>query len=114
MQKSDCQSVASANTYQSVNAPDSYGYPEIGEALMMRRAVTTMKVPDKEPTQRKSLFKTTCKARGKVGKVLIGSGSTENFVSLEMVEKLKLRKLPHPYPYKVSWLTQGQKIVVEE
>lgn len=81
---------------------------------MMRRVVTTMKVLDKDPTQRKSLFKTTCKVGGKVCKVLIDFGCTKNFVSLEMVEKLKLRKLPHPYPYKFSWLTQGQQAVVEE
>lgn len=81
---------------------------------MMRRVVTTMKVPHKEPTQRKYFFKTTFKAGGKVCKVLIDSGSAENFVSLEMVENLKLTRLPHPYPYKVSWLTQGQKVVVEE
>lgn len=114
VQESDCQSVESATTYQSVNAPDSYGYPKRGEALMMRRAITTMKVPDKEPPQRKSLFKTTCKAGEKVCKVLIDSRSTKKFVSLEMVEKLKLRRLPHPYPYKVSWLTQGHQAVVEE
>lgn len=65
---------------------------------MIRRAVTTMKMFDRQPPQRKSLFKTTCKAGGKVGKVLIDFGSTENFVSLEMVEKLKLRRLPHPFP----------------
>lgn len=80
----------------------------------MRREMNTMKVPDKEPPQRKSIFKTTCRAGGKVCRVLINSGFTENFVSLEMVEKLKLRRLPHPYPYKVSWITQGQQEVVEE
>lgn len=80
----------------------------------MRREVTTMKVPDKEPPQRKSLFKTTCRVGGKVCKALIDSGSTKNFVSLEMVENLKLRRLPNPHPYKVSWLTQDQQEVVEE
>jgi len=114
IQESDCQSMTSSNTYQSVNAPNGYGYPEKGESLMFRRAMTTMKVPDREPPQRKSLFKTTCKAGGKVCKVLIDSRSTENFVSVEMVEKLKLSRLPHHCPYKISWLTQGQQIVVEE
>lgn len=102
----DCQSVASANTYQSINTLESYGYPKRGEALMIRRVVTTMNMSDREPPQRKSLIKTTCKAGGKVCKVLIDSSSTKNFVSLEMVEKLKLRRLPHPCPCKVSWLTQ--------
>lgn len=35
-------------------------------------------------------------------------------MSIEMVEKLKLRRIPHPYPYKVSWLTKGQQTLVEE
>ncbi|XP_059064780.1 uncharacterized protein LOC131856855 [Cryptomeria japonica] len=113
IQESDCQSVNNSNTFQSVNAPDSYGYPERGEALMMRRAI--LKVPiTKEPPQRKAIFRTTCKSGGKVCKVLIDSGSTENFVSMEMVEKLKLKRIPHLYPYKVSWLTQGQQALVEE
>ncbi|XP_059063819.1 uncharacterized protein LOC131856278 [Cryptomeria japonica] len=113
IQKSDYQSVNNSNTFQSVNAPDSYGYPERGEALMMRRAL--LKVPiTKEPPQRKAIFKTTCKSRGKVCKVMIDSSSIENFVSMEMVEKLKLKRIPHPYPYKVSWLTQGQQALVEE
>ncbi|XP_059068693.1 uncharacterized protein LOC131859152 [Cryptomeria japonica] len=113
IQESECQSVNSSNTFQSVNALDSYGYPERGEALMMRRAL--LKVPiTKEPPQRKAIFGTTCKSGGKVCKVLIDSGSTENFVSMEMVEKLKLKRIPHPYPYKVSWLTQGQQALVEE
>ncbi|XP_059074805.1 uncharacterized protein LOC131874884 [Cryptomeria japonica] len=113
IQESDCQSVNSSNTFQSLNAPDSYGYLERGEALMMRRAL--LKVPiTKEPPQRKAIFKTTCKTGGKVYKVLIDSGSTENFVSMEMVEKLKLKRIPHHYPYKVAWLTQGQQALVEE
>ncbi|XP_059073655.1 uncharacterized protein LOC131874339 [Cryptomeria japonica] len=113
IQESDCQSVNSSNTFQSVNALDSYGYPERGEALMMRRAL--LKVPiTKEPPQRKAIFKTTCKLGGKVCKVIIDSGSTKNFVSVEMVEKLKLKRIPHSYPYKVSWLTQGQQALVEE
>ena len=79
---------------------------------MMR---TLLKMPIKEkPPQRKSIFKTTCKSGGKVCKVLVDSGSTENFVALEMVEKLKLPRIPHQYPYKVSWLNKGQQTIVEE
>ena len=45
---------------------------------------------------------------------MVDSGSTKNFVALEMVEKLKLPRTPHPYPYKVSWLNKGQQTIVEE
>ena len=31
-----------------------------------------------------------------------------------MVEKLGLKKLPHPNPYKVSWLNKEQQVIVNE
>jgi hypothetical protein len=54
--------------------------------------------------QRNSLFRTTCKTKDRVCKVIIDSGSTDNLVSTEMVEKLELETTAHPRPYKVSWL----------
>ena len=50
--------------------------------------------PEKEavkPIQRKDLFKTVCKSKGKCFKMVIDSGSTNNFVSTEMVDKLGLK-----------------------
>ena len=43
-----------------------------------------------DQTQRKVLFRTFCKSRGKCYKLIIDSGSTENLVSTKMVEKLEL------------------------
>lgn len=84
-----------------------------GDSLMLRR--TLLKVPQcKEPLQRESLFKTTCKSHGKVCKVIVDSRSTKNIVALEMVEKLKLKRLQHVSPYRVSWLNKGQHVVVDE
>jgi hypothetical protein len=34
----------------------------------------------------------------------VDSGSTDNLVSTEMVEKLELETIDHPSPYKLSWL----------
>ena len=31
-----------------------------------------------------------------------------------MIQKLILRRVPHHFPYKVSWLTKGQKTLVNE
>ena len=42
------------------------------------------------------------------------SGSTKNIVSIEMVDRLKLRRIPHTTPCKVSWLNKGYNIVVDE
>lgn len=64
---------------------------------MMRR--TMLKVPQvKEPPKRKILFRTTFKAYGKICKVIVDLGSTKNLVSIEMVDKLKLKRLPHANP----------------
>ncbi|XP_057849726.2 uncharacterized protein LOC131060503 [Cryptomeria japonica] len=107
IQEEDCQSHSSYHTALSKHAD-----PVQGETLMFNRSLL---VPlNKEPAQRKSLFRTTCKAKGKVCKVIVDSGSTENLVSLEMVTKLNLKRLPHPTPYKVSWLNKEQQTIVNE
>ena len=71
------------------------------ESLLFNRTLLKT-VTEQEPPQRKTLFRTLCKVRGKVYKVIVDSGSTNNIASVEMVEKLVLKKLPHPNPYKVS------------
>ena len=67
-----------------------------------------------EPTQRKTLFKTLRKVLGKCCQMIIDSGSTDNLVSTEVVEKIKLRKAKHPTPYKVSWLQKNHQLLVNE
>ena len=67
-----------------------------------------------EPAQRKNLFKTICKVQGKVFQLIIDSGSMDNLVSIEVVEKLKLKRIRHPTPYKVSWLQKGHQLLVSE
>ena len=46
--------------------------------------------------------------------MVIYSGSTDNLVSMEMVEKLGLKRMKHPTPYKVSWLQKGHQLLVNE
>lgn len=76
---------------------------------------TLLKVPTtKEPPQRKTLFRTTCKVSGKVCRVIMDSGSMNNLAPTEMVNKLGLKKLPHPYPYKVFWLSKEQQALVSQ
>jgi hypothetical protein len=77
---------------------------EGGKSLMMREILVK---PEKEPeelVQRTSLFRTACKVKHRVCKVIIDSGSTNNLVSTEMVEKLELNTTTYANPYKVSWL----------
>jgi hypothetical protein len=44
--------------------------------------------------------------------VIIDSGSTDNLVSTEMVEKLELETTTHLSLYKVSWLQKGHQVTV--
>jgi hypothetical protein len=48
----------------------------MGESLMLKRVLIKVVKETHEPTQRKGIFKTTCKSRGKCCKVVIDSGST--------------------------------------
>ena len=57
-----------------------------------------------EPTQRRNLFRTMCKEKGKCCKLIIDNGGTDNFVSTNMVDKLGVKKIEHPTLYRVSWL----------
>lgn len=52
--------------------------------------------------------------KNKVCKVIIESSSTDNIVSKEVVDKLKLKKLPHNNPYRVTRLNKGQHVEVKE
>ena len=83
---------------------DDEGSPsrlEDRENMMVRRTLCN-KESDKEPNLRRSIFKTRCKMVGKCCKVIIGSGSSTNFVSEELVTKLQLKRLKNPKPYHVS------------
>ena len=52
--------------------------------------------------------------KDRVCKVIIDSGSTDNLVSIKMVEQLKLKTNAHPNPYKVSWLQKGHQVMVSQ
>jgi hypothetical protein len=85
---------------QNVEAEDAEG----GRSLMMQKFLLTPEKEAKNPAQRNSLFQTACKTKDRVCKVIMDSGSTDNLVSTEMVEKLELETVAHPSPYRVSWL----------
>ena len=80
----------------------------------MNKVLLKPEEESEEPTQRKALFRTMCKVKGKCCKMVIDSGSTNNLVSSKMAEKLDLKKVKYPVPYKVSWLHKGHQILVSE
>lgn len=69
---------------------------------MLKRVMLKPHKEVQEPVQRRNLFRTMCKAKGKCCKLIIDNGSTNNLVSMEMVDKLGLKKVVHPTPYRVS------------
>ena len=71
---------------------------------MLRKYLLKPEAKVEKPVQRNNLFRTSCKNKDIVCKVIIDSGSTDNLVSTEMVEKLELETTAHPKPYKFSWL----------
>jgi hypothetical protein len=93
---------------RDVEAEDVEG----GRSLVMRKVLLTPEKEVESSVQRTRLFRTACKTKGWACKVIVDSGSTDNLVSTEMVEKLELETTDHPSPYKVSWLQKGHQVNV--
>jgi hypothetical protein len=85
---------------------------EDGTYLILRKVLLKPELEIEKPMQRNRLFRKACKTKERVCKVIIDSGSTDNLVSTDMVEKLELEKTTHPKPYKVSWLQKGLQVMV--
>jgi hypothetical protein len=79
---------------------------------MLRKYLLKPEAEVEKPVQRNNLFRIACKTKDRVCKVIIDSGSTDNLVSTEIVEKLELETTAHPNPYKVSWLQKGHQVTV--
>ena len=88
--------------------------PEKGESLVVNKVLLKQTKEVSEPTQRKNFFRSVCKVQGKCCQLVIDSGSTNNLVSTEVIEKLKLKTREHPTPYKVSRLKNGHQLIVKE
>jgi hypothetical protein len=54
--------------------------------MMMRKVLLTPEKEVESLVQRTKLFRTTCKTKDRVCKVIVDSGSMDNLVSTEMVE----------------------------
>jgi hypothetical protein len=79
---------------------------------MMWKVLLTPEKEVESTVQRTRFFRTPCKTKDMVCKVIVDSCSMDNLVSTEMVEKLELETIDHPSPYKVSWLQKGHQVTV--
>jgi hypothetical protein len=85
---------------------------EDGISLMMKKVLLKPEPEVEKAVQRNNLFIIACKTKDRVCKVIIDSRSTDNLVSMKMVEKLELKSTAHPTPYKVSWLQKGHQVTI--
>jgi hypothetical protein len=83
-----------------------------GKSLTVHKVLLKPEKVVEDTAQRCRQFRTTCKTKGWKCKVIMDSGSTDNLVSTEMVEKIDLETNRHPSPYKVSWLQKGHQVHV--
>jgi hypothetical protein len=93
---------------RDVEAEDVEG----GRSLMMQKVLLTPEKEVESSVQRTRLFRTACKTKDRVCKVIVDSGNTDNLVSTEMVEKMELETIDHPSPCRVSWLQKGHQVTV--
>jgi hypothetical protein len=65
---------------------------------MMRKVLLTLEKEVESTVQRTRLFRTACKTKDRVCKVIVDNVTMDNLVSTEMVEKLELETIDHPSP----------------
>ncbi|GER36337.1 retrotransposon protein [Striga asiatica] len=85
---------------------------DMGSALVLRRVCLTPRSPDDEPVERHQIFESTCTIDNKVCRFIIDSGPSENVISQETVDKLRLSSEPHPNLYKLVWIHRDRAITV--
>jgi hypothetical protein len=79
---------------------------------MMRKVLLTPEKEVESSVQRTRIFRTACKTKDRVCKVVVDSSSMDNLVSIDMVEKMELETIDHPSPYRVSWLQKGHQVTI--
>lgn len=82
------------------------------KSFVVRRIMLAPKVS--EPSQQHNLFQTRCVIHQKIFDVIIDSGSTENIVSRDIIQRLKLTTEKHLNPYKIGWIKSVGDIKVTE
>ncbi|KAE8729379.1 hypothetical protein F3Y22_tig00003721pilonHSYRG00452 [Hibiscus syriacus] len=83
-----------------------------GEALVIRRSLNLQVAEDN--AQQENIFHTRCHVNEKVCFVIIDGGSCTNVASTIMVEKLGLKTMKHPNPYKLQWLNERGELNVSK
>src|SRR5262249_31860476 len=81
--------------------------------LLVRKSCLTPREAD-ENWLRTHIFQSTCTILGKVCSFMIDSGSYENIISIEAVQKLGVQTEQHLKFYKLAWLKKGGEVSVSK
>jgi hypothetical protein len=79
--------------------------------------VATVAIQPEEPTdpeEGERLFHSQMWVKGTPLHVIVDSGSQKNLISAEVVKQLGLSTTPHPQPYNIDWLRQGQDLRISQ
>lgn len=85
-----------------------------GPLLVVRRTCLAPRGVENNGWLRNNIFQSTCTINGKVCRLVIDSGSCENVISEDAINKLSLETQQHPQPYKLSWLQKGNEVIVSK
>ncbi|CAA0811876.1 F-box associated ubiquitination effector family protein, partial [Striga hermonthica] len=86
---------------------------DVGTALVLRRVCLAPRGASDSPVERHHLFESTCTVGDRVCRFIIDSGSCENVIAQEAVDKLQLATVPHPQPYTLAWIQRGNALTVD-
>ena len=89
-------------------------YADQGLSIVVQMNLKVSCIVDDDNWIRNNVFHTKCTSHGRVCMMIIHSGSFENVVSREMIQKLKLETISHPNPYQLCWLQKGNEIKVSK
>ncbi|GJZ48845.1 RNA-directed DNA polymerase [Tanacetum coccineum] len=92
-------------------------YPDQGEALIVRRVLTSVVTPPDNDTTwlRHNIFRNSMHFQGScLYRHYRRGGSCENMVAKTMVDKLGLPTTDHPDPYQLTWFRKGNLVKVTQ
>jgi hypothetical protein len=79
------------------------------KSILVQRVLSTQLEHEPEKLQRYNLFNIFLVVKDYRVRIIIDSGSCNNLVSLDLIEKLSLTTRAHPKPYHLEWFNNSGK-----
>jgi hypothetical protein len=87
---------------------------QIIDAEPTATVATTTIQPEEDLEEGERLFHSQMWVKGTPLHFIVDSGSQKNIISVEVVKQLDFPTTPHPQPYNIGWLHQGQDLRVNQ